>query len=167
MVQWLSSGSSKLILGEQLEAIFYEDQAATDGGAIYYADSVSITQCIEYKVEQCLSEQSQCSVFSDEGECLIELKSHISDIQLNFINNSAGSAGTIFYGGRLDECRLYVGERVRDSCNERIGGAYIQDAISKIQAISNVIKADNLTSDISSDPLQVCICTNDIYVFCM
>ena len=161
------SSSSKLMLGEQLKVMFYKNQAATDGGAIYYADSVSITQCMEYlRLGQCLYEPSQCNVFSDEGECFIELTSHLSDIQLNFVNNSAGNAGTIFYGGRLDKCRLYVGEGVRDSCNDRTGGEYIHDAIKKIQAISNVISDDNLTSDISSDRLQVCICKDNKSFVC-
>ena len=160
------SGSSKLILGEPLQANFNENLAATDGGAIYYADSVSITQCVDYNQLQqgdCSPESSQCNVFNDEGECFIELKSRESNIQLNFNNNSAGSAGTVFYGGRLDKCRLYVGEGVRDSCSKRIGGTYIVNAVYKIQSISNIVSTDNLTSDISSDPLQVCICTSNTF----
>ena len=155
------SGSSRLILGESLQANFDENQAVTNGGTIYYADSVTITQCTltnRLQQRECLRDSSQCS---DEDECFIELKSHTSNIQLNFINNSAGSAGTVLYGGRLDKCILYVGEGVRDSCNKRTGGTYVDKAVYEIQSISNIVSTDNLTSDISSDPLQVCICTGD------
>ena len=137
--------NSKLILMEPFCANFVENQAKTHGGAIFFDDRSynNVIQCIEpiYK-----------------GECLIELNS-TTDIQLNFVYNVAGSAGTVLYGGGFDTCRLYIGEGIFNSCGNRIGGSYNEEhPIDVIQNISNIVSDDNVTSKIASEPLKVCFC---------
>ena len=141
------SGSSKLILTEPLQASFVDNEATIDGGAIYFADTISVSQCTQ-------------SFASDPRECFIELNSN-SSIQLDFIHNTAVIAGTILYGGSLDSCRLYIGGGIRSSCGNRIGGRYSDDPVDTIKKVSRILSDDSVTSEISSDPLQVCICIDN------
>ena len=144
------SGSSKLILTEPLQADFIQNNAFIHGGAIFIEDTFSISLCTRLSSNTAI----------EAKECFIELNS-ISNIQLYFNYNTAGSAGAVLYGGNLDNCRLYVGEGVRDSCGNRIGGNYISSSVDTFKKISIVDSIDNTTSDISSDPLQVCLCLGD------
>ena len=139
--------TSKLVLAQPLQASFVENSASV-GGAIFYEDSFSAIQCKEY------------IPINSRGSCFIELHS-TSNTQLFFINNTATSAGTSLYGGDLDRCRLYVGGGVSDSCGNRIGGNYSDDPIAIINEISSSYAIDSTTSNISSDPLQLCFCVND------
>ncbi len=144
------SGSSKLILTDPVQANFVENHATMDGGAFYITDTLSISQC------------TGSVIGNDREECFIELSS-MSDIQFNFIHNTAGSAGTVIYGGSLDRCRLYTGGGVRNSCGNRIGGNYSNYPDDTIKQISKILRSDNnITSEISSDPLQIYICTDNI-----
>jgi hypothetical protein len=68
----------------------------------------------------------------------------------------------VLYGGNLDNCRFYTGGGVSDSCGNRIGGNYSRDPIAIIEQISESVSIDNVTSNISSDPLQVYFCENGI-----
>ena len=38
-----------------------------------------------------------------------------------FQNNFAGESGTVIYGGSLDNCRLYLGGGIQDTCGNLIG----------------------------------------------
>ena len=138
-------GSSTLVLTQPLQASFVGNNA-TVGGAIFREDSFSANQCADD---------------DRDSNCFIELDS-TSNIQLFFINNTAASAGTVFYGGNLDRCRLYLGGGLSDSCGNRIGGNYSDNPIATIKEISGSYVVDNITSNISSDPLQICFCENDI-----
>ena len=140
------SGNSKLVLTETLNVSLVKNQATNEGGTIFFADAISTSQCI---------------AMSDLEECFLEL-SYLFNIYLNFINNTAGNTGKILYGGSLDRCRLYVGGGSWDKCGNRIGGTYYDfNPLHKLQNISAIVSDDSVTSDISSDPLQVCICEGD------
>ena len=144
--------SSKLVLNEPLQASFVENNASV-GGAIFFEDAFSASQCTESNPDDGSPD--------DRVNCFIELES-TSNIQLNFINNTAESAGTVLYGGNLDHCRLYVGGGVIDSCGNRIGGSYNDTPIAILNEILYIVSNDSVTSNISSDPLQVCFCENDV-----
>ena len=136
------SGNSKLILTQPLQLNFKANLATTNGGAIFYDDVIP---------------PSQCTRSSNHEECFIELSSSFN-IHLNFSNNTAGSSGSLVYGGNLDGCRLYVGGGERDNCGNRIGGNYSDNPVDTIKTISSTVSVDSTTSDFSSDPIQVCIC---------
>ena len=140
--------SSKLVLSQPLQASFIENNASV-GSAIFYEDTFSARQCAESILN------------NDRSDCFIELDS-TSNVQLNFHNNSAESAGTVLYGGDLDRCRLYMGGGIRDSCGNRVGGNYSNSPFDMIKKVLSIIRIDNITSDISSDPLKVCYCVNTI-----
>ena len=136
--------SSKLVLTQPLQASFIQNSASV-GGAIFYEDVISASQCTK----------------SSKASCFIELDS-TSNIQLSFVNNTAGLAGTILYGGNIDHCRLYIGRVDTDSCGKRTGRNYTNTPIAVIEEISDSFGVDTNTSNISSDPLQICFCENDI-----
>ena len=139
--------SSKLVLAQLLQASFIKNNASL-GGAISYEDVFSASQCTN-------------SANRGNNYCFIELDS-ASDIQLSFFNNTASSAGTVLYGGNFDNCRLYMGGGISDGCGNIVGGNFSDDPISVLFEISESIISDNFTSNVSSDPLQVCFCDNAI-----
>ena len=142
------SGNSKLILNDYLIADFTENQATMLGGAIFFTDTISFGQC---------SKSNQAVI-----RCFVELPRFTRNVQLIFVNNTADIAGTVLYGGSLDRCMrynypYYTG---RDSC----GNIQIESPdsiIDEILKISTIVSGDNVTSDISSDPFQVCLCMNN------
>ena len=144
--------SSKLILTESLQVNFVKNKAVMNGGAIFFGDAFSISQCTGQSIVQ--------------EECFVELSS-AADIQLNFVHNTAGRAGTVLYGGSLYKCRLYVGGGVRDICGNRIGGNYSTNPVDVIKNISNIVSSDSITSDISSDPLHICMCAGNNLQCCL
>ena len=140
-------GKPRLLLSNPLKIEFVENHADSTGGAISFAENSN----------QCVHVDPDSKIPVDKEICLIKLSSE-TNIHLNFHNNTAGDAGTVLYGGALDSCKLYTGGGVRDSCGNIVGGSYSYIPISTIRYISNITSSDELTSDISSDPLQVCFC---------
>ena len=136
--------SSNLILSDPLDGF--------EGGVIYYEDSFSGSQCIYVN-----------SSVQQDTNYFFELTSK-SDIQLSFVNNTASNAGTVLYGGSIDACKLYIGESTRDSCGNRVGEKFIYgDEVVKLfnnilHIVSKESKPSNKSSEISSDPLQLCFC---------
>ena len=137
-------GRYKLILTSPLEGTFIENRATDYGGAIYFADDTSA--------------RVQCAVpYFSRDDCHLELSS-LSDITLNFTYNTAGSAGSLIYGGGLDTCRLYTGGGYRESDGELVGGLYSNNPPETIRNISTIISKDKEIRDISSNRLKVCVC---------
>ena len=143
--------SSNLILSDPLQAHFVENDGL-EGGAIYYEDSFSRSQCIHVN-----------SSVQQDTNCFFELTSK-SDIQLSFVNNTASNAGTVLYGGSIDACKLYIGDSTRDSCGNRVGEKFIygDEVIKLFNSILHIVskesKPSNKSSEISSDSLQLCFC---------
>ena len=135
-------GSSSLMLSPPLSASFINNTANINGGAIFYQDSVSYSQCIR-------SNPIQCFIAIDDGS--------LSDILLTFSNNSAKMSGNSLYGGRLDSCRLYFGTNVTDLtvCRDRLrfGLNYHDNAFDIFKNFSKIPMPD-----ISSTPIKVCGC---------
>ena len=148
-------GASKLLLSDPLQIEFIKNQANYTGGAIHseFQTTISSNQC------------EDPNTLADREMCFIELSSK-TNINLNFYENTAGDAGTVLYGGALDSCKLYTGGGVRDSCGNIVMGSYSKYPTNTIRSISNITTSDNLTSDISSDPLKVCICEDDNNLLC-
>ena len=141
-----SGTNSTLILTEPLTANFVENSATISGGAIFIDDDTFVSQ---------LCSSATATFLVDRQGCFIKLSSRVN-IRLNFDNNTADIAGRIFYGGNLDKCKFYVGGEL----------FYNDNLLNTIASISNVNMnfnnfKDDTTSNVSSDPLQVCICRND------
>ena len=145
---------SKLMLSDPLQMTFVDNHAELTGGAIFFRDDIiSNSQCLELVS------------INDREECFIELSSE-SNIHLNFSQNTAGEAGAVIYGGSLDVCKLYTGGGVKDNCGNIVNGIYSVDPPTIIRKISDINSDGSMTSDISSDPFQACICDGDDRLEC-
>ena len=119
--------------------VYWENNHAYLGGAIYIVDN----------------EYSYChtSYFPPpkREECFFQLPgqnlSNASDIRLVFKNNSAHDAGSVLYGGVIDNCEL-TGLDSYSSGEVFNMLAHIED--------------DNTTSVISSYPFRICQCENNL-----
>ena len=121
--------------------VYWENNHATCGGAIYVADTSP------------LSYWTLLTPYIPQEECFFQLPGqNLSSInvQLIFINNSADDAGSVLYGGAIDHCKL----------------TYSLDKYSSAKVFDMLVHNNNTdyktTSNISSDPLQLCVCENNL-----
>jgi predicted outer membrane repeat protein len=137
-------GTSRVMLKPRLSATFATNQAKFDGGAIYFEDSVTSSQCINVIPIECF-----LTIGSDS----------LSDnISLDFTNNTARISGNSLYGGQFDSCRLYFGLNLSDSafCQDRTGNNFSDDALGVLKTISTIS-----IPDISSAPVRLCACKDN------
>ena len=123
--------------------VYWENNHASLGGAIFVDDANPAA--------------SYCTLFLPyvpKEECFFQLPgqnlSNGIDVQLVFKNNSADVGGSVLYGGAIDNCKLTHG---LDSYNS----GELFDMI-----VHNNDTDYNTTSNISSDPLQICLCEHNL-----
>ena len=115
----------------------WENNHANLGGAIYVSDA---------------NPSIYCTLFIPKEKCFFQLSrpdQNLSDSQLVFKNNSADIAGSVLYGGAIDKCKLngvntYSSREVFD------------------MLIINSDPDNSTTSNISSDPIMVYPCENNL-----
>ena len=118
--------------------MFWENNHASRGGAIYVQDASPLIYCTS--VATCVSKE----------ECFFQLPGqNLSwtsgiDVHLVFKNNSADAAGSVLYGGAIDHCKLTHG---LDSYNS-----------SEVFDMIVDIDDDNTNSNIFSIPFGICQC---------
>ena len=164
-------GSTKLIINKYSNVTFMDNYAEEKGGALFFADAISINQCqvtmeMNKVVSFCYHPNTTilelCRRLSD---CFLELNTNIpfnastSNINLSFINNFAGKSGSVIFGGSLDNCRLYLGGGFKDSCGNKLGRYYSETPLQIFQKITVI---DNQTSAISSEPFRMCFCDKGV-----
>ena len=134
---YLAIGSTSLILPHTI--VYWKTNHANLGGAIYVPDVSTLIYCTQYVP------------YISRVECFFKFPSQNSfsslDIQLIFKNNSADTAGSALYGGAIDNCKLAGQDPYRSD-----------DTFFHIQDVTNY----TVTSKISSDPLRICPCTNNL-----
>jgi hypothetical protein len=147
------STDSTLILNEPLQADFVNNNGKDYGGAIFIEDELTISKCLALNNKRLPeSRQEICFDFIMINLNCTDL--NMSAIQLKFVNNTAGIAGTIIHGGNLDLCKfVYTSNCPIHSMK------YMDNAIQVFQSISYIDTNDSVTSTISSDPFQVCVCS--------
>ena len=122
--------------------MYWENNHASLGGAIYVADVSPASYC------------TSLGTYGPKQECFFQLPdqnlSNGIDVRLVFKNNTADAAGSVLYGGAVDNCKL-----THDSDSHSSGEVF--DMIVHINDTDY-----NTTSNISSDPLQVCLCENNL-----
>ena len=122
--------------------VHWENNHATLGGAIYVSDVNPLIYC-----------NSIASLIPGE-KCFFQLSdqklSGDLDVQFVFKNNSADDAGSLLYGGTLDNCKF------TDLDSYRSGEVF--NMLVHIEDNTDF----NASSNISSDPLQICSCKNNI-----
>ena len=117
--------------------MYWENNHANLGGAIYVQDA---------------SPMSYCDLYIPREECFFQLPGqnlfNAIDVRLVFKNNIADAAGSVLYGGAIDNCKL-------TGFNSHSSG-------DVFDMISHNIDTDyRTTSNISSDALGVCPCENN------
>ena len=122
--------------------VYWENNHASLGGAIFVEDASPLSYC-----------RSVAKLVPKE-ECFFQLPgqnlSNGIDVQLVFKNNSADVAGSVLYGGAIDNCKLTHG---LDSHNSG-------EVFDMIVHSNNTDY--NTTSNISSDPIQICLCEHNL-----
>ena len=122
--------------------VYWENNHAMLGGAIYVQDASPISECTPVAA---LVPKEEC-FFQLPGQ---NLSSGIN-VKLIFKNNSADDAGSILYGGAIDNCKL------TDLDSHSSGKVF--DMIVHIEDDNDY----NTNSNISSDPLRICPCENNL-----
>ena len=111
--------------------VYWENNHATLGGAIYVLTANPFNYC----------KMIQIATIIPREKCFFQLPgqnlSSGLDVQLVFKNNSAYTAGSVLYGGAIDNCYLNSGP--------------VFDKLVQYEA-------DNTASSISSDPFRICLC---------
>ena len=121
--------------------VYWENNHATRGGAIYVSDASPLSYC------------TPLTPYIPQQECFFQLPGqNLSSInvQLIFTNNSADDAGSVLYGGAIDHCKLTHGL-------DSYSSGKVFDML-----VHNNDTDHNTTSNISSDPLQVCLCEKNL-----
>ena len=121
--------------------VYWQNNHATHGGAIYVADASPASYC------------TQASSHLPKEECFFQLPgqnlSNGIDVQLFFKNNFADDAGSALYGSAIDNRKLTYGLDLHSS-------GKVFDMI-----VHNNNTDYNTTSNISSDSIYTCPCEND------
>ena len=119
--------------------VYWENNHATLGGAIYVHDASPISYC------------TKVTKYVPKEECFFQLPDQNLyngiDVQLIFKNNSADDAGSVLYGGAIENCKLID--------LESYSSGEVFDMIAHIEN-------DNTPSYISSDPIVICPCEHNI-----
>ena len=121
--------------------VYWENNSATFGGAIYVQDVSPLSYC------------TQLVQYAPKEKCFFQLPGqNLScgiDVKLYFKNNSADIAGSVLYGGAVDQCKLTHGLDSHSS-------GEVFDML-----VHNNGTCYNTNSNISTDPIQVCPCENN------
>ena len=126
--------------------VYWENNHATFGGAIYVHDASPMSYC------------TSVAKLVPHEECFFQLPgqnlSNGIDIKLVFKNNSADVAGSVLYGGAIDHCKLTHGL-------DSYSSGEVFDMI-----VHNSDTYYNTTSNISSDPFYLCLCKSNFPTDC-
>ena len=127
--------------------VYWKNNHATLGGAIYVADASPKSEC------------ASVATLVPKEECFFQLPgqnlSNSLNVQLVFQNNTADDAGSVLYGGAIDNCKLtglesYSSGEVFDMIFHNKDTYF--NTSSKISNVSNT----------SSAGLRICSCENNL-----
>ena len=118
--------------------VYWESNHARLGGAIYVDDGYTLVYC------------TPSVTHATKDKCFFQLPgqnlSNGIDAQFVFKDNSANVAGSVLYGGAIDNCKL--------NDQEFYSSGEVFDMLVHIEN-------DNTNSSISSDPFRICPCENN------
>ena len=139
---YLTNSSTIIILPQT--TVHWEKNHANLGGAIYVVDANPLTSYC--------NETLKLDLPVPKEKCFFQLPDKtfwgVDNIRLVFKNNSANTAGSMLYGGTIDNCKLIT----RDNSSWR--SKWVFHMLVDYQA-------DNTNSSISSDPFRIRPCENN------
>ena len=144
----MSFSSSWYILGNT--KTYFDTNEAIHGGAIHVADTVDSFGC---------THNPDLQLFTT-GECLFQLFNPDNpeaqpDTTFFFQENTAMETGAILYGGLLDRCVFNEYSTLRNVATKN-------DPVAQFKSISNISNGFANESMISSDPMRICFCQNNM-----
>ena len=129
--------------------VCWENNYATLGGAIYVSDTNPLIYCIPIA--------KFIAAYLPREECFIQLpgQSLFNGIYVNllFKNNSADVAGSVLYGGAIDNCKIHL-----SGLEPYFSSGDVFDLLFQYEDDTNY----STTSKIASDPIHLCVCNNNI-----
>ena len=128
-----------------LNTAIFTDNSADYGGAVYVDDDTNSGTCANDPKTECFFQV--LAVYN-----LFPSNSNLSTQSVYFSQNYANISGSNLYGGLLDRCAV--------SPFAEIYYKYSLNNTGGINYFKNVSFATDVS--ISSDPVRVCLCTNDI-----
>ena len=171
-----------MILVSPLQVNFTNNKAQTVGGAIYVDNSVSRNQCDKSGQEplqtflntaECFDPIEETSIYCTlvQNICFFTYTPSMLNISLIFVDNTAGKAGTVLYGGQLDDCTMEFPGESETPFGNRIITLRDSQSLAPLSVFENIsVIVENLdyndTSHITSDPYRVCFCDIDGFVDC-
>ena len=116
--------------------VYWEKNRASVGGAIYVNDAIPLSYC------------TSVATYVPQENCFFQIKNLFRvDVQLVFNNNSTDVAGSVLYGGAIDNCKLT--------------GVHSYSSGEVFDMIFLTDTDYNIASKISSDPFCICPCVNN------
>ena len=155
---------SKVIFHGQV--VFQNNTSSTDGGALHMDESSLLKFKPDTQVSFINNTASQRggAIYIDNTKrsgttiCFIELDDVLKDSQANiqvvFEGNRAEMAGDAIYGGRVYLCSMFK------DAHDRVGKFLYPNDV--IESLFNFTDKTTSYSLISSDPLRICFCSNEI-----
>ena len=129
--------------------VCWENNHATLGGAIYVSDTNPLIYCTP--IAQFIA------AYVPREECFFQLpgQSLFSGIYVNllFKNNSADDAGSVLYGGAIDNCKLHL-----SGLDQYFSSGGVFDMLSQYEDDTDYSTA----SKVSSGPIHLCVCKNNL-----
>ena len=126
--------ASKIYIAPNANVTFANNQAYDKGGAIHFEPGITLNQVLSQ---------------DDPHKCFFYPWSDINSYSgisttISFINNNASSVGDHIYGASVDECETGLDYEIYHT------------------TLKNSLTQSSNTSLVSSDPLRVCICQNNV-----
>ena len=112
--------------------VCWENNHANLGGAIYAFNANPLSYC------------TQIVSYIQKEDCFFQFPLGTGGVKVVFKNNSANTAGSVLYGGAIDNCKL---------TDKQESGSVFDMLVQ--------YKAESTTSNISSAPFHICPCTNN------
>ena len=129
--------------------VCWENNHATLGGAIYVSDINPLIDCTQIA--------QYIAAYVPREECFFQLPGQglFNGIYVNllFKNNSADDAGSVLYGGAVDNCKLHL-----SGLDPHFSSGEVFDMLFQYEDDTDY----STTSKISSDPIHLCVCKNNL-----
>ena len=137
----------------------FRNNSATDGGALLFSTNsyMFLQNNTHIYFINNHAEYSGGAIYVRDGDCVtdspcfFQIPSVYVNITLNFENNTATFGGTALYGGLLNDCGMLDYDSYTPNSTWHL--------FEEISGLHNTVSEP---STISSDPIGVCFCTNNI-----
>ena len=144
-----SSKLYSLFISSIAHPVYFINNSAENGGAVYIEDQTNIEQCSSDSFQPMSSTECFFQIIAVYPEELQYIQTNIQ--ALSFTNNDGRSGGDAIFGGLLDRCTV---SQLHPSRN-------MDASVRGISFLTNVSNIDN-TDSIASHPVRLCFCVSGL-----